>query len=365
MTGFEYGNTRLRARKSKLLRSRDYQDLSRAETLEAFFGALADTPYGPDLTVTLPRFRELRILDEALRLNLTRDFREIRGFYSDPERQGIDLILQRWDLHNLRTILRGQARLAPAEEIRPLLVAAGSLDETDLNELAGQSGVRATLDLIQIWGIPSPATARELLEARPAYEKTADPLVLECAVDHAFASHVDEALTTMDSISGHAIDPDLESFMRSEIDLINLLTALRLREARLSGEGDWELSEPQQQFLPAGRLTSTTLDRAWHEDDAQRLVADLTSGGLSRHWLEAMDDWTRHGNLVHLSEALDLASTTNAVGLFGRGDPLSFAVPIAYIRAKETEIRNLRLIGRAIAAGWDPITIEDQLVVTQ
>ena len=364
MSGFEYGNTRLRARKSRLLGNSGYQELTRAATLEAFIGALAATPYGPDLAVTLPRSRELRILDDALRLNLTRDLRELRGFYADPEQQGIDLLLQRWDLHNLRTILRGQARLAPAEEIRPLLVAAGSLDETDLNELAGQSGVRATLDLIRIRGIPSPGAARALLEVRPIYEKTANPLVLERAVDHAFASHVDEVLLEMKSAKSSAWDAELESFMRRGFDLINLLTALRLRAARLSGERDWDPSEMQQHFLPAGRLPPILLDRASHEDDPQRVVADLTSGGLSPYWLEAMDDWTRHGNLVQLSEALDLASTSSAVGLFGRGDPLSFAVPIAYICAKETEIRNLRLIGRGIAARWDPTVIQDQLVVT-
>ncbi len=363
MTGFEYGNTRLRARKSKLLRGSDYHDLLRAETLDALLGALADTPYGPDVASTLPRFRDLRRLDEALRLNLTRDFRELRSFYADPERRGIDLILQRWDLHNLRTILRGQARLAPVEEILPLLVAAGSLDEVDLGELARQSGVRATLDLIRIWGVPSPETARALLEARPAYEKTADPLVLEHAINLAFASHVDEALTAMMSNNGALFDPNLESFMRNEIDLINLFTALRLREARLSGEQQWEPDDVQHRYLPAGHLTPDSLDRAAHEDDAQRLTDDLISDGLPQIWSDALEDWSRQGDLVRLSRALDRASASRAVGLFARGDPLGIAVPIAYIRAKEAEVGNLRLIGRGIAAGWDPTAIEDQLVV--
>jgi V/A-type H+-transporting ATPase subunit C len=364
VTGFDYGNTRLRARKSKLFGAREYRDLSRAQTLDALLGALADTPYGTDVAATLPRFRGLRRLDEALRLNLTRDFREVRGFYSDPERQGIDLILQRWDLHNLRTILRGQARLAPAEEIRPLLVAAGSLDETDLNELARQSGVRATLDLIQAWRIPSVATARTLLEARPDYEKTADPLILEGAVNRAFALHVDEALTALGSDNGDMVDADLESLMRDEIDLINLLTALRLREARISGEQEWDPTDRPHQYLPAGHLTSFTLDRASHEDDATRLVADLVSNGLPPKWLGDLQEWTQHSDLIRLNEALDRSSASSAVRLFAGGDPLGIAVPIAYIRAKETEVRNLRLIGRGIAAGWDPLTIEDQLVVS-
>lgn len=363
MTDFDYGNTRLRARKSRLLTGRDYRDLTRAETIDALVAALSDTPYGPDVAVALPRFRELQRLDEALRLNVARDFREIRSFYSDPERRGIDLLLQRWDLHNLRTILRGQTRLASPEEILPLLVAAGSLDETDLSELTRQSGVRATLDLIRVWGIPSPATARVLIEALPTYEKTADPLVLERAVNRAFASHVDEDLNAMKSNNGFHLDPDLESFMRGEIDLINILTALRLRHGRLSGEEVLEPPEGQPAFLPAGHLEPAALDRASHEDDPQRLAVDLSSHGLPRPWEEALQHWTQHDDLVRLSEDLDRASTMSAVGLFSRGDPLGITFPIAYIRAKETEIRNLRLIGRGIAARWDPLVIEDQLVM--
>jgi V/A-type H+-transporting ATPase subunit C len=346
-----------------LLTGRDYRDLTRAETLEALVGALSDTPYGPDLAAALPRFRDLQRVDETLRLNITRDFQEVRGFYSDPERQSVDLILQRWDLHNLRTILRGQARLASVDEILPLLVAAGSLDDTDLNELTRQSGVRATLDLIRVWGIPSPATARALLEALPTYETTADPQVLERAVNRAFASHVDEVLSAMESNNGFHLDPNLASFMRGEIDLVNLLTALRLREGRLSGEPDWEPADEQPDYLPAGHLEPAALDRASHEDDPQRLVVDLISHGLPRSWGEPLQQWTEHNDLGRLTEALDRVSTVSAVGLFSSGDPLGIAVPIAYIRAKETEARNLRLIGRGIAAGWDPLVIEDQLVI--
>lgn len=362
MTGFDYGNTRLRGRKSRLLTGRDYRDLTRAETLDALLGALADTPYGPDVAVSLPRFRGLRRLDETLRLNIARDFREVRSFYSGPERQGIDLILQRWDLHNLRAILRGQTRLASAEEILPLLVPAGSLDDTDLRELTRQSGVRATLELIRVWGIPSPATARLLLDTLPTYEKTADALVLERAVNRAFASHVNEVLSSMKANSGSHLDPDLESFMRGEIDLINVQTALRLRDSRLSGEQDLESPEGPH-YLPAGYLEQAALDRASHEDDSQRLVADLTSHRLPPAWGEALQRWTQHNNLFKLSEDLDRASTVNAVGLFSSGDPLGITVAIAYIRAKETEIRNLRLIGRGVAARWDPLLIEDQLVI--
>ena len=52
-----------------------------------------------------------------------------------------------------------------------------------------------------------------------------------------------------------------------------------------------------------------------------------------------------------------------AVGLFLRGDTLSFDVPIAFAVAEENEVRNLRLLGEGAAGGLPATLLRAQLIV--
>ena len=60
MTGYDYGNARLRARKSRFLGRSDYEALLSASDLEALLGLLGGTRYGPDIEAVLPRLRSIR-----------------------------------------------------------------------------------------------------------------------------------------------------------------------------------------------------------------------------------------------------------------------------------------------------------------
>jgi vacuolar-type H+-ATPase subunit C/Vma6 len=91
---------------------------------------------------------------EALRLNLTRSLQQIRNYYSGPAQVLVDLLLRRWDRHNLITILRGQSQGVSAESIWPVLIPVGQLDPVALRELARQPGLRACLDLLATWRLP-------------------------------------------------------------------------------------------------------------------------------------------------------------------------------------------------------------------
>lgn len=353
MSGFDYGNTRLRAMKSRLFDRTGYHLLAEARTIDSLLAALTGSPYQPDIEAALPRYRGLRRLDEALRLNLARTLRSIRDFYEESLRTGIDLLLGRWDLHNVRAILRGKARVAPAEDIVPFLVPAGRLDETTLRELVQQPGVRATLDLMGTWSIPSRRMAQAVLAVWPRYESTGDPVELEDALNRAYAAHVDKSLA--------GADPELDKVLRREIDQINVLTSLRLREAAIAGE---QGPEPiPESFLAGGRMSGETLAAAALEADRERVSAMFNGDRLPFRWREPILAWVQNDDLIELGETLDRVSFEESVGLFSVGDPLGFAIPIAYMRAKEEEVRNLRRIGRGVEVGATPETIEDLLVV--
>lgn len=355
MAGMDYANTRLRAMRSRLLTSADYLRLMSAGSTDALVTALGDTVYASDLEAALARYGGLRRFDEVVRRHLVRVFGAMRRFYEDPERQWIELLVDRWDLLNLRAILRGQARFQRSEEILRLVVPVGRLGSAELTELAVQTSLRTTIDLLVAWQIPSRAAARHLLDAWGEYESTGDVVALEVALSTAFAQRLDEVLGDREQAAAVVL--------RSEIDETNLLIALRLRAARFGDEITPDEAGSLAHYLPAGRIPLPGLAQVATQENRTGVVDRLESTSLLGGWGDALDAWADHDDLVTLADDLYVASTRFAVDLFYRGDPLGFDIPVAYTRAQEHEAHNLHWIARGIVHGLAVDEIERRLVV--
>jgi V/A-type H+/Na+-transporting ATPase subunit C len=349
-TGFDYGNARVRAMRSRMLSGHDFGELVAANTLEQILGALDDTEYGPDIEVALTRYRGQERYDRALSRHLARTLSAVRSFYEGEARHEVDLLLLRHDLDNLVTIVRGQAALPGSMETAALLVAAGTLDRASLEELARQPGLRETVELLVAWGVPTPATARSVLHAWSEYERVRDVGVLETALTSAFADRIAESLDTLPT--------HLAIMLESWIDTVNILTSLRLRRAKLAGEPTPDGFEP----LAGGRVSDRVL-AAVDEATSADAAAILSAGSLLPGWDTAFEAWASHQRIDILADELEAARTRWAIGLFHRGDPLSIDVPLAYVSAKENEVRNLRLVGQGCAHGVPPEDIQAALVI--
>jgi vacuolar-type H+-ATPase subunit C/Vma6 len=354
VSSYDYGNARLRAQKSRFLEEGDYLALTAVADVDHLLGALSDTWYRPDVEAALPRYRGLRRLDYALRSHLVRTLQAMRGFYRDEAQQRVDLLLEVWDLRNLRTIFRAQAGAVPAAEVMPLLIPAAKLTDVELAELARQTGVRDVIDLMMAWSIPSLSTARMVLSAWPGYEAGGDVEVLEHALNRAYASRIDEALSDDNDV--------LARVLRAQIDQINLLVALRIREGRLAGEA-LPSERSEDRYLPGGRLSFDVLDGIAATDDRERITQRLAAEPMPAEFRVPLSDWATHGSLVELAGDIEAASTRAASGLFSRGDPLDIDVVIAFAATLDNEVRNLRIIGRSLAHGVPPTLVESQLVM--
>ncbi len=355
MADFVYGNTRLRARKGSLLGPTTYDTLLGLD-LDELLGALARTPYGPDVERALPRFSGTRRLHEAIRSHLARALNEMRSFYGGGARELVDLLLARWDLRNLLTLLRGQAARAPAEEVLASIVPVGEIDDASAREIARQREFAAAVQLVATWRLPTPAAAQALVSAWPEYERTGDLAALESALTAAHTERVGRALAR----AGDDAAPLREAVAR-ELDARNLLTALRLREALVRDELDDAGEAESRAVLPGGRLARATLTAAIHATGREETLAAVARDESGGRWLEPLERWARGADLLELQDELEAAVTAGSVGLFHRGDPLGVAVPIAYAAAKEAEARNLRLVGEAAAGAADPAVARSRL----
>lgn len=373
---FDYGNARLRAMKAELFDERDYQELL-AKDLDGLIASLAQTVYKVDIEAALMRARGRRCVQEAVRTHLARTLRKVASFYSGHPAQQIALLLARWDRRNLLTVLRAQAVPAPLrrdEDVLTLLVPAGRLDETDLTQLARQPDLHATVDLLAGWNIPDAETARTIRAAWPAYERSGDLAVLENAVNRAYALWLQHNVRWDKRVAPRAVAGNdlLRWVLCAEMDHLNLLIALRLREARQVGHHDWTSPSAggapgfqaleEGPFLPAGGLPFDLLTRLAAATREDALQALHTLPGAA-YWQDALHAWQASGDLPALERDLEDQLTRAAISLFTRGDPLSIAVPIAFIWALENEGRNLRILAQGLAQQLDRAIMRDLLFV--
>jgi V/A-type H+-transporting ATPase subunit C len=353
---FGYGNARLRARRSGLLSREDYDGLLERD-VDAILGALADTRYGPEVEAVLTRYHGAQRLHEAVRRHLARALEEMRSFYEGQARELVDVLLSRWDLHNVVTLMRGEATAPHTEAALVHVYPMGALSDALAREISRQNEFAAAVQLLVRWRLPDPETARGLREAWPEYERTEDLAVLEHAVTANWTARTAEALTGTGQ-TGAA----LRRFFERETDEKNLLLALRLREALRRGETDrLPVLEGYGVYLPGGSVEVERLDDAVRLPDANAVAGVLAAG--HEGWRRPLERWASSGGLARLQHDLEARRVADAAGLFATGDPLGVEVPIAYAVSKETEARNLRLVAEGAARGLDPAGARARLVL--
>ena len=135
MADFDYGNARLHAMKSRLLSQHRLETLADNASLSGLIATLAQTSYRKPVEAALTRASGLDCINEALRLDLTGTLGNIRSFYQDQAVELVAIVLRTYDIHNLKTILRGLTKNLPPGDILPVLLPVGDLNYFTLADL--------------------------------------------------------------------------------------------------------------------------------------------------------------------------------------------------------------------------------------
>lgn len=339
---FVYGNTRLRARKGALLGPDDYETLL-GRDVEGITDALTTTAYHPEVEAMLAGKGNTSRLHQALNQNLGRTLEELRILYDGPARTLVNLLLARYDLHNLFVLLRGLLRTRPVDELVAALVPIGVLGGDAANEIARQQDQAAAVDLLVSWQLPQPEVARTLARAWPEYERTQDVAALELALAAQQARFIVRGLVD----AGSSAWP-LRQLIAREHDATNALVVLRLRSALDRGEfAELPPAPGPGRFLPGGMIAEPALEAALRQPTVSDAARKLAAEARRDDWRAPLERFAAGGDLPGLQRELERCRVRWAVGLFLRGDPLGLEIPIAYTTAKENEVRNLRLLVEA------------------
>jgi V/A-type H+-transporting ATPase subunit C len=357
--GYGYGNARLRAMHGRLLTEADYSHLLAKVNIEEVITALTETPYKEDIEAALLRVGGVYCVFEALRANLTRTLRKVREFFEGEPRALVDLLLRRWDRHNLLTVLRGQSQEVSPETVLSALIPVGQLDAVSLRELARQPGLRAVIDLMTTWRLPY-AKALRRVQARTGTVPDLDQL--ELALNRFHYASMRDALR-----QGNGNRAIVLEHLQVEVDLINISTVLRL--AHLPDIAPlvhrrYNATDVRPLLIePGGHLAAPWLAELVAEAGSlEGMVRGLSD---SRYGQALQAGWRRYqvgeGGIAVLERELERWQAERIAAMFTR-NPLSITIPIGYLGCKEIEIANLRLVAQAVALGMKREQVRRDLI---
>ncbi|GAB7019700.1 V-type ATP synthase subunit C [Halostagnicola bangensis] len=307
---------------------------------------MEETEYEREINQLGTRFSGVDLIEYALNQNLARHFEDLLDWSNGRVYDRIARYLRKFDVWNLKTIIRGIYTDTPAEEIETDLIRAGELEEATIDRLLEVDEIE---DAIEVLG--RTMYYEPLSEAYEVYEETGVLVPLENALDREFYEHL------LDDLGRPSEGPDAlyVEFLQAEIDFRNARNALRLAR---SGSG----LDPAEYYIEGGVL--------FDESELSRLVTDYDelvdhiaeSGRYGDRLSTALGRLRNAESLIQFEHALDAALLEYSDRLSSIY-PVSVSAVLSYILAKEREVENIRAIARGREVGLDETEIEEELVI--
>ncbi|MFA5347197.1 MAG: V-type ATPase subunit [Methanoregula sp.] len=345
---YDYINARIKGMKSRLLAPPVFESLILKPDVDSIIAELENTSYKEEIERATIQYSGIKCIEVALRKDFTNAFRTILGFMKGGESETyIKILLSRWDIQNIKTVLRGKNVHMTSAEIVECLVPAGQLDDTTLIELIKQPDVKAVIDLLATWGIEY---AKPLTRNFKEYSEKRDLTILEYAIDK---FHYENALDKLgeDSYDNRII----LDMITTEIDVTNVKNVLKMIRDKIG------IEEAEPYLIKGGFAL-----------DIEKLLSMLRSGTLEgaikvldatpyKFLLDLPADVIKKEKISVFEKELEKYLIKRGISRFF-GDPLSISVAVGYVWAKYNEITNIRIIARCKTADITEKEIREELL---
>lgn len=346
---YGYANARIRGMRSRLLDKAFLDGLIAAPDVQRLIQEMSETEYGPDLEDTLIHGRDAAAIDEALKNNMIRTFRKVLGFLNEEAQYLVTTLLGRWDIFNIKTILRGKHMHLTASEIAEGLLPAGQLSLVDLEALAMQDDVRAVVDTAVTWGLPYGTALRD---GYSQFLQTGELADIELAIDRYYTGWAAERLRRRGANSALA-----KRILAIQVDIANLVMVFRLQKA------DLESVNVGGFFLAGGVDIKQDLYMELAKmSDIDEVLDRLRGTPYGKALDDAAMKYLEENSIAVFERALEDYLMRKAL-MLGTGDPLGVGVCIAYLWGKQNEITNLRIIVKGKAVGMPVERVRGELIL--
>lgn len=303
-----YTYARVAVMKSRLLRKEDYDRMLKMGFNE-ILKHIEESEYKKEMHEFDVSSKDLSVIESALNSNLIRTIEKLHQISNEGMKQVLSLYALRYDIANIKTVIRSKFVDIPSDEIKVLLYESINYSKDFFITLSGKERVR---DIINTFS-----------SLRKMNIKDDSLFEIENKLDKYYWNRL---CTFADSVQSGLI----ADFIREELEIINIRTVLRL-------QGEMSKQEIQKYLVRPSRRTLQLLEGS-DKDKKEILKTD--------------------------NEEVDLQlKLLRKSSLLSHKNVLSANYVLGYLLSKKSEIRNLKILIKAKKFKMDPDVIEKLLVV--
>jgi V/A-type H+/Na+-transporting ATPase subunit C len=343
---YAYVTARVKAKKSLLISKDNYPKLMLMD-LNEIGRFLGETQYQVEMTELATKYDGVNLIELGTSRNLARVFTDILNYSKGDLREMLERYLMRWDIWNIKTVLRGKYYGASTEEIQEDIVAAGKFEEGFINALISLENVDAVLnELKKKEGLEIPD------EVVKEYQKTQTLAPIEDYLDKLYYSGVLECVRCRNKA-----ERLFKQFLQKEVDVTNLMTLLKLKKEGIIPE------VPDKYLIEGGEeLQMKTLLQLSKAENLDRLVSELTKYSFYADIKDALEEYKQTGSLSPVNLAMQRRLLKQSEK-FSHIYPLSVLPIMDYMLRKKQEVDNIRIIARCRESDLGPDQMKKLLVM--
>ena len=335
---YAYGTARVHAMRVKLFPPETYTKML-VMALPELARFIEESEYKAKVDELARKHTGIDLIEFATHLNLARTFVKLTEMTMGEPHDLIVEYLRRWEIREIKTILRGNLSGASEEEILRVLVPSGELSLEFLQTLVRKPSVDEVIAALK--GTPYYETIKDI-------DYSESLMKLEDALDKFYYVRLVEIVSRITGSSLYL------RVIQMEIDVANLKTIFRLRNAGISGTRALEYIVPNGLYLT--------------DKDIEKLVNApfedfVTLLNKYPYWSAISDVVTdRVGSLSKVEVRLDKFLNEH-VWKTSTTHPLTVLPMLGYMLSKDTEVANIQAIARGKEAGLPEAIIKDHLIL--
>ncbi|AQM61051.1 V-type ATP synthase subunit C [Clostridium baratii] len=246
--------------------------------------------------------------------------RELKRVYelmydASPVKSLVDIMGIKYDYHNIKVILKG---MFLQKDFSHMLIPVGMIDVQTLKHSIENNNL----------GDLNETMKEGIIKAKEVFEETKDPQVIDIILDNTMFKEMREIAKQID-------DKFVDKYVKVTIDSTNIKTLLRVKKQKKDKDFLEEV------IIEGGEIDKDTLISMLHDapENISNKLAFTDYGEMIKLGIE---DFTKSGSVNELERLVD----NYIMNMMKEAKYIPFGVEplLAYIYAKETEIKIVRII---------------------
>ncbi len=339
---YPYTYVRVMAMKGMLYKKQDYDKLLKMQGNE-IARYLEESEYKEEIHELAKEYEGYQLVEQALYTNFIKNIQKLQKISSPEMVYLVRAYIKKYDVYNLKTIIRAKAANISAEETSKLLIPMGILTKEKLLKLLEQNSLTSILKKAGF-------SEEDFKEQLAYYEKEKSLLEIENKIDQQYYAFLQKFMTHL--AGEHRL---FKEILQAEIDVMNVKLLLRAKKKLVESEKITSL------FFKGGAAMSIAKLKILAELDFAGIEKALQATTFSK----CIDEYKKEleeKDLRAFEKSLDVWLLQKATLLLHQF-PLSVDTLLGYMIAKEIEMRNIRVLVKGKQFSLEEGFIEKQLVI--